>query len=275
MRHLIGRVARGEIKLRRDANDAYVSGFPRQQALFELFEKDWISRLPLDDGPRGGDTELFADYRMTWAAERIDFENADVVELGPLEGGHTYMALNAGAKTVTAVEGHQRSYLRCLVVKEMFGLTNAQFLLGDFVDYLRADEADRHDLCVANGVLYHMDNPVELIELICKRTDRVVMWTHYFDEAGKGPSKNMRQQMKRAPVASIHGGFSHTLHRRDYGVALSFRNFCGGPRPWANWLPREDILGAFAHFGFEIGDILEDGLTANGPAFTVVASRKN
>ena len=37
------------------------------------------------------------------------------------------------------------------------------------------------DICFASGVLYHMRNPAELIALIARATDRVLLWTHYME----------------------------------------------------------------------------------------------
>lgn len=85
-----------------------------------------------------------------------------VLELGPLEAGHTYMLEKMGARSIVAVEANSRAYLKCLIVKELFELKRAKFLLGDFVAYLKNNT--RHfDLCLASGVLYHMQNPAELL----------------------------------------------------------------------------------------------------------------
>ena len=56
-----------------------------------------------------------------------------ILELGPLEGGHSYMLDRAGAAQVVAIEGNARAYLKCLIVKELLGLPRVQFLCGDSV----------------------------------------------------------------------------------------------------------------------------------------------
>ena len=44
-----------------------------------------------------------------------------VLELGPLEGAHTYQLHQRGANIV-AVEASKQAYLKCLITKEIVGL---------------------------------------------------------------------------------------------------------------------------------------------------------
>ena len=71
-----------------------------------------------------------------------------------------------------------RAYLKCLIVKEILGLQRSRFLLGDFVSYLK-ESKESFDI---SGVLYHTRNPAELIHLCSKKTDKVIIWTHYYDK---------------------------------------------------------------------------------------------
>jgi SAM-dependent methyltransferase len=80
-----------------------------------------------------------------------------VLELGPLEGGHSFMFERLGAREVIAIEANPRAYLKCLIIKELLDLRRVRFLCGDFLEYLRADGTD-FDLVFASGVLYHMRN---------------------------------------------------------------------------------------------------------------------
>ena len=75
-----------------------------------------------------------------------------VLELGPLEAGHSYLLERLGAAEIVGIEANTRAYLRCLVVKEILGLGRARFLCGEFVSYLRTSDR-RFDLAVASGVL--------------------------------------------------------------------------------------------------------------------------
>ncbi len=79
---------------------------------------------------KAGATPLFDDPRITWSNDRFGemgipggYVGRDVLELGPLEGGHTYLLDRMGVKSVTAVEASSRAYLKCLIAKETFGMS--------------------------------------------------------------------------------------------------------------------------------------------------------
>ena len=71
-----------------------------------------------------GQVPLFNDDRISWFAEQINsnFEEFSVLELGPLEGGHSYMFEQLGAKEITAIEANSRAFLKCLIIEELLNL---------------------------------------------------------------------------------------------------------------------------------------------------------
>jgi hypothetical protein len=141
--------------------DQYTHAAPSPQAAIDIFKGEWTSQLPLPD-LNSGSLPVFEDPRIEWAVAQMGgVKGKTVLELGPLEGGHTYMLERLGAKSVVAVEANARAYLKCLIVKELLGLERAQFLYGDFLEYLR-QTSPKFDVCIASGVLYHMREPIEL-----------------------------------------------------------------------------------------------------------------
>jgi Protein of unknown function (DUF1698) len=82
-----------------------------------------------------------------------------VLELGPLEGAHTYRLQQLGAGRILAIESNVEAYLKCLIVKEALGMKRAEFMLGDFTLYLQ-ECTERFDLVFCCGVLYHMQDPL-------------------------------------------------------------------------------------------------------------------
>lgn len=120
-------------------NPGYVAGFPRAQKQLDLFAGAWTSTVPVPgesttSGPRA---DLFDDERLGWAlAQAGSIHGKRVLELGPLEGGHTFMLERAGAGEIVAIEALVPAFMRCLIVKNLLGL-RARFLLGDFVEFLR------------------------------------------------------------------------------------------------------------------------------------------
>src|ERR1700751_1079452 len=121
------------------------------------------------------------------------------------------MLEQAGCASVISIEGNPRAFLKCLVLKEVVGLSRSRFLCGDFVEYLRGCSA-RADVVVASGVLYHMMNPVELLYLISRVSDCVFLWTHYYDEHALSKRADIRKKLTGSQSARVHG-FSHTLFR--------------------------------------------------------------
>jgi hypothetical protein len=117
--------------------------FPSHQNAVELFGDRWLTRIEevypgLKSGP---DTYLRADTRPVIAAIHLgyapgSFHGMHVLELGPMEGMHTYQIDKLGAESVTSVETNSNTYLRCLVMKEILQY-RGKFLLGDALKYLQ------------------------------------------------------------------------------------------------------------------------------------------
>src|SRR5690606_8202168 len=151
--------------------------------------------------------------RMQWALDALDgVAGQTVLELGPLEAGHTYMLEQADAKAITAVEANTRAHLKCLVIKELVGLSRTRCLCGDFVEYLRA--APRVALLCAIGVLYNMSITVALTDLIAPVAARVFIWTRYCGAAIIQANPQLATKSS-PPVAQVQGGFAHKLFRHE------------------------------------------------------------
>ncbi len=99
--------------------DIYASEAPSPQLAVDIFAGEWSSRFPPGSDIDGGQAELFEDRRISWMIDQLEgVEGLRILELGPLEGGHTYMLDRAGADVV-AIEANQRAYLKCLITKEV------------------------------------------------------------------------------------------------------------------------------------------------------------
>lgn len=260
-------------------SNPYCHELPSPQTAVELFAGEWSSRLPSPYGDlSGGQAPLFEDPRVRWGVEQFGgVRGMRVLELGPLEGGHTFMLDRMGAAEVTAVEGNRRAFLRCLVVKELLGIPSARFLCGDFGSYLNdwvSHSTNKWDLCLAVGVLYHQRDPVRLIELAVQASDRILLWSHYYDEDLISARPDLSAGFASARTAST-AGFTHSLYRHDYGAVREWGGYCGGLNPWTHWMLRKDIIGCIEHFGFDVVGIdFDEPLHPNGPAFCLSACRR-
>jgi SAM-dependent methyltransferase len=252
----------------------YATGIPSLQNALDIFKGEWSSRLPppLDD-LHAGTIKLFEDPRVKWLLSELgDLGSEQILELGPLEGGHSYMFDRCGADSVTAIEADTHAYLKCLIIKELLRLQRVRFLCGDFIEYLKAPDCPQFDIGVASGVLYHMVNPVELIYLLTKRCRRhLFIWTHYYDEAWAS-TRNVQSKFPFTEQVE-YAGFSHKLVRQLYGEALDWAGFCGGNQIYSNWMYRDEIIECLHYFGFTKVQInFEQYNHPNGPALTLLAT---
>ncbi|HVB66174.1 MAG TPA: class I SAM-dependent methyltransferase [Candidatus Acidoferrales bacterium] len=253
----------------------YFTSYPSEQNALDIFQNEWSSKFPPESGNlQAGSSPLFQDPKVIWAiTEMGGVENKKVLELGPLEGGHTYILEKHGASSILAIEANSRAYLKCLITKEILDLKRSKFLCGNFLEYLRTTN-EKFDLCLATGVLYHQINPVELIYLISKVSDRIYMWTHYYDYEPICRNKNNILQKFPSSSKSEYQGFEHTLYRYEYQTALNWQGFSGGTMEYSHWLSRDDILTCLKTFGFEkIRINFEQPDHQNGPCFSLACSK--
>lgn len=254
----------------------YVKAAPNDQNVLDIFSGLWSSAMPRQSGlvSRPGSAALFEDERLDWADRELGgFAGKRVLELGPLEGAHSYMLQKKGAASVLAIEANSRSFLRCLCVKEIFRLDRVSFKLGDFNHYLREDPA-RFDIVLACGVLYHMADPIATLRTISHISDRVFIWTHYFDAAVIQASAHA--SLFEATERGTFGEHTIQLHKRKYERALDWQGFCGGSEPFARWLERPALLLVLQLLGYDQVSVgFDHPHHPHGPALAICARRSS
>jgi len=255
--------------------DAYITKEPSSQNILDIFSGEWSSRLPAGNNlvTAPGQAALFEDARIDWTAEMLgDFTGKTCLELGPLEGGHSYMMQKKGAKKIIAIEANSRAFLKCLCIKEIFELDKVEFKLGDFMPFL-ANDKSKYDLVFASGVLYHMEKPIELLRLISMVSDKVFLWTHYYDKNIISRRNDLAHKFSRVSLFE-YGGITYEYSTQSYKNALSWAGFCGGPSKVSKWLTRESIIKALEQFGFTDIKIGFEHLDhPNGPSFAICAKK--
>jgi hypothetical protein len=254
--------------------DNYVSSAPSPQNALDIFRGQWSSRLPPPyESLIAGDTALFEDPRVTWACDKLGgVQEKSILELGPLEGGHSYMLEKAGARSVLSLEGNTNAFLRCLVTKEILGLHRVRFLCGDFRPFLSSCQ-ERFDMIFACGVLYHMLDPIQLLFDISRLTGQLFLWTHYFDSNLIAQHEGIRNRFGPSEQLEFRG-LIYEQHRYSYEDSLNWPGFCGGTASSCAWLTRNSILAALVYFGFRVLEIsFEDQGHPRGPSFAVVATK--
>lgn len=234
----------------------------------------WRTALPGEVGVAAGDLALVDDPRVSWAIETLGgIDGCRVLELGPLDGGHTVMLHKAGAERIDAVEANRLAFLRCLVMKELMSLTRAHFHLGDFSAGL-GTASGRYDLVVASGVLYHMADPIGLLERLSGVTNRLFIWTHLVDGQAMPPGDARRTAFTGRTESRARGHLRLRLHERGYHGSEQDVEFCGGARDRHMWLEREGLLDLLVDLGFSDLRLGHDAPDApGGPALSICALR--
>lgn len=257
-------------------NENYIRSFPSSQNAINIFKTEWSSKLPERFNIHsGGLADLFDDQRIHWAkAEGVNFKGKKVLELGPLEGGHSWMMEQSGANEIIAIEAHERAFLKCLITKELTQMSKTRFVHGDFECFLQFNE-EKFDICLASGILYHSVDPVTLLHNICRHCDQIILWSHYFDSAAiKENNPSLLNRFGDSQCCQ-YMDTEITLHPFVYLEEVSEDSFCGGPNSGSNWLERGGIETIFGKNDFEItAEGFNHPAHPNGPAVAFIAKRK-
>jgi len=250
---------------------------PSNQAMADIFKGSWTSAFPDEYHVKAGETRHF-DFAVDW---RVDWVNSilpgginkfSVLELGPFEGYNTWQMEKLGVKSVLSIEANNLNFLKCLVVKEIARL-NARFLYGDFIPYFE-NSTERFDMVWASGILYHSAEPLKLLESISRVSNKLFLYTHYYDEQAIQGNPFLSDFYNREKNITVEtGGFKYLLHFRSYNEKKdSF--FCGGIEDYSFWMEKKDILSFLNHLGFnEIKTRLDQLDNPHGPVLCLLAEK--
>jgi SAM-dependent methyltransferase len=252
-------------------NDKYEDQAPSPEAVAALFEGQWVSALP---GIASGDVPLFSDDRIQWAIDLAGgVAGKRVLELGPLEGGHTYMLDRAGAASIRAIEANTLCYLKCLLVQQLFGLDRTRFELGNFVPWLNTSQ-ETFDVVIAAGVLYHLSDPVPVLDAICRSGAQVYLWTHYLDLELMPVTDRRYKRWFVGVEEHEYAGRPYPLHRRVYKKnPTSDPKFIGGVHTTTAWIEKQTILDVFETNGFDV-EIAHEADNHSGPSASFFARKR-
>jgi SAM-dependent methyltransferase len=151
----------------------------------------WVSRFWIDGRPFGGERDMSNDRRVLWLDSRFPLRGKRILELGALEGAHAVLLEKLGAAEIVSIEARVDNYVKCCVVKNIFGLHRTRFVLGDLRS-LDLAALETFDCCLCLGVLYHLTDPADLLRRIASVAPGALVWTHYADEGyPEGPVESL------------------------------------------------------------------------------------
>ncbi len=211
---------------------AYCREIPSNQSMIDIFNGYWLSAFPEEYQINAGNIRHFdfaVDPRVQWAAGIIPggIHDLTVLELGPFEAYNTWQLDKLGARSILSIESNNLNFLKCLIVKEITGL-KANFLYGDFLKYLEQCTSS-FDIVWASGVLYHQVEPLKLIGLIAKVTNKVFLHTHYYDKEVMARHPDIAANfIPTHDIVAEYLGYRATLHYRSYEKELAAQIFAGG-----------------------------------------------
>jgi hypothetical protein len=253
--------------------DQYEEGKPDHQKAIDALA-GWNCAFPRELKLKAGKLSLYKDERIDWALKTFgSIEGKTVLEVGPLEGMHTYMLDRQNPARIDAIEANRLCYFRCLVTSQILGIRNASFLLGDIQSWL-ADCDTVYDFALASGVLYHMADPGRFLKLLASRANAVFIWTHFFHDDAMPVGDARRAAFTGKVETRKIEGIPVRYYERGYQAANSNASFCGGMKDRHYWMHRDDILSVLEKLGYK--DVViwnEERGHAGGPSFSLLARK--
>jgi SAM-dependent methyltransferase len=258
-----------------DILDSYTDKAPSVQNILDIFSGEWSSSLPLQSGLKTtpGSANLFEDPRIDYAEKAFGgFKGKRILELGPLEAGHSYMLHQKGAAQIVAVEANSRAYMKSLCIKEIYGLNKLKLLYGDFRAFFQKG-CECFDIIIASGVLCHVTDPLQLIKQISCVSDNLYISTHYYDPDIIKTRFDLHSKFGELETVEINGSYYQSIEYY-YDGALNWNGFCGGPAPSSRWLTRYSILEYLKANGYNNIDVSHESKNhPYGPCFSICAKR--
>jgi len=248
---------------------------PSSQTALDIFSGSWWTAMPADSGLVAGLNPGFDDARVPWVNSLVPLAGARIVELGPFEAYTTWQLQQHAVADLVSVEANRYNFLKCLVIKEIFDL-KAKFVHGDVCKFLESTD-EQYDFVWASGIVYHNVDPLRLLQLASQRSDRIFIWTHYYDEQCASSPTQGYLFNKELNSTYEFSCVDFTYHFRSYGM----NDFDNMPNHWsagtalhANWLSRDDLIKALNILGYKNIAVQVDGVRLDDlPVISLLASR--
>jgi SAM-dependent methyltransferase len=226
--------------------------FAKTSAEFEKL-KPWITKFRIAGEDYGGNFDAMSDARITQFFE-IFPEVENVIELGSLEGGHSFaLAQNPTVKRVLAIEGREKNLEKARLVQNILGDKKVEFIQGD-IEKLDFRQFGAFDAIFCSGLLYHLPKPWELIPKLAALSPNIFIWTQVSEEA---KAKKMREGW-RGKIYREHGFL-------DALSGLSQKSF---------WLSLGSLISLLTVNGYKEIQIVEHSLVhPSGPAVTLAGTK--
>jgi SAM-dependent methyltransferase len=215
--------------------------------------KPWITKFHIAGEDYGGNFDAMNDARIEQFFEifpRVE----SIIELGSLEGGHSFaLAQNAAVKRVVAIEGRASNVEKSKFVQEILEDKKVEFVQAD-LEKINFEEFGAFDAVFCSGLLYHLPKPWELIPKLSRISPNIFIWTQVSEES---KAKKMREGWR--------GKFYREGGMFDPLSGLSKKSF---------WLSLGSLVNLLTTNGYKEIKIIENNLAhPNGAAVTLAATK--
>lgn len=211
----------------------------------------WVTKFVIGGKEFGGDFDALNDKRLEWFFQYFP-EASTILELGSLEGGHTFgLAQRPQVKRVLGIEGRQSNIDKAQFVQQLLNVDKVEFINAN-LEKTNLARWGQFDAIFCVGLLYHLPNPWNLVEQMARVSKNLFIWTHYADSTRADKTVN---------------GYRGMLYQ-EHGMADSL----SGMSAKSFWPTFEALTEILNRYGFTSGHTIEDDrLHPHGPAITLAA----
>lgn len=208
----------------------------------------WVTCFPIDGKVIGGGYHAENDGRLKKFLQLYP-KPGRVLELGCLEGGHTFPIAKA-AEQVVAIDSRDRNLDRARWLQGVYQQKNISFVQANLEEFdLRL--LGSFDVIFNVGLLYHLPEPWTVLERLAPLTRSMFLWTHVAPEELAGTEQRG------------YSGMSYEEHGALDPLS--------GMSPSSFWPTMDDLLRMLRDAGFVDCEILDDDADhPNGPAVCLV-----
>jgi len=226
-----------------------------QQRLANAFRKKgpWVTKFKINEKEFGGKYDAMNDHRIPQFFQAFP-DAAEILELGSLEGGHTFaIEKNPQVKKITAIEGRHSNIERAKFIQKLLNAQKIEFIESN-LEHIDFTTIGKFDAVYCCGLLYHLLEPWKLIESISKISGNLFLSTHYSLKNEKNINLN---------------GFEGSMYN-EFGLKDSL----SGMSPKSFWPTLDALMNILKSSGFQNIIMLENTPNhQNGPIVTLSASK--
>jgi hypothetical protein len=200
------------------------------------------------------------DSRLMAFDQQLPLKGLHVLEAGCFEGIHTIGCAALGAR-VTAFDGRIENVVKTMARLWAYKLSCTLFLW-NAEKSPPSDLPSSWDVLHHIGVLYHLSNPVQHLEILLPRTRVGVLLDSH---VASGDSDALEQMQVRGRT------YRYVRYAEVHRDASPF----AGLENHGKWLHLDDLLGLLARHGFADAKVVSEKTERNGRRVTIFCFRRD